>query len=46
MHAQQEIQQPCQKKLKIAPATLPTMAGNDSTAFPASLLKESYQDIF
>ena len=29
------------RKLKITPATLPTMAGNASTAFPASLLNAS-----
>ena len=29
------------KKLKIAPTTLPTIAGNASTAFPASLLSAS-----
>ena len=27
------------KKLKMAPTTLPMIAGNESTAFPASLLK-------
>ena len=29
------------RKLKIAPTALPTMAGNASTAFPASLLSAS-----
>ena len=29
------------RKLKIAPAALPTIAGNTSTAFPASLLSQS-----
>ena len=29
------------RKLKIAPITLPTIAGNASTAFPASLLSAS-----
>ena len=29
------------RKLKIAPTTLPTIVGNASTAFPASLLSES-----
>ena len=29
------------KKLKMAPTTLPTIAENASTAFPASLLSES-----
>ena len=29
------------RKLKLAPATLPTIAGNASTAFPASLLNAS-----
>ena len=29
------------KKLKMAPATLPTMAGNASTAFPANLFSVS-----
>ena len=29
------------RKLKIAPTTLPTVAGNASTAFPASLLSAS-----
>ena len=29
------------KKLKMTPTTLPTMAGNDSTAFPASRLSAS-----
>ena len=38
MYAQQQIQQPCQEKPKMAPATLPTRAGNASTVLPASLL--------
>ena len=29
------------KKLKIAPTTLPKMAGNDSTIFPLNLLSSS-----
>ena len=35
---QQQIQQPCQKRLTMAPTTLLTIADNASAAFPASLL--------
>ena len=41
MYAQQQIQQPCQEKPKMAPTTLPTRAGNASTVLPASLLNAS-----
>ena len=41
MYAQQQIQQSCQKRPKMAPTTLPTRAGNASTVLPASLLNAS-----
>ena len=41
MYVQQQIQRPFQKKLKLVPAPLPTIADNASTTFPASLLSAS-----
>ena len=40
MYFLQQIQRPC-LKLKMVPTTLPTMANNASTIFPASLLSAS-----
>ena len=40
MYVLQRIPRPCLKKNNIGPTALPTIAGNASIAFPASLLSE------